>query len=113
MGFVYSEDEKGFTCQECQRRSKCQSPCPPISWALQLAEVEPSKERPVDPNVISRMGNGSPFDDQNSTTEIIFRMFFFDHVPAKEIAKQLYKSQSYVYSEIDKAKKKIIENLRK
>ena len=101
----------GWNCNLCPIHKDCKFLCPPMQWIVAQVEVEPSKETiPANPVYESQ---SAQWPESNSTTEIIFSLFFFDHKPPKEIADLLSISVSYVYKTITKSKELIMKNLQK
>ena len=100
-----------WSCDICPKRVKCHELCPPMEWVVQQIEIEPGQEQPANNPDYER--NAIQWPSPPTTTEIIFTMFFFDHLTQQDIAKKLYISQQYVSKAINQQKQILIKNLRK
>ena len=96
-----------FHCGLCSRRGVCEDLCPPIAWSVRQVETT-QREKP------KRVENSIParFPDSLSTSEIIFKMFFFEHKSQSDISHHLSVSRPYVCKEIKKQMRLVAENLR-
>ena len=101
-----------WSCDICPQRLKCNKLCPPMEWVVRQIEIEPGAEQPVN-NPDYERNNNVQWPSPPTTSEIIFTMFFFDHLKQQDIAKKLYISQQYVSKTINQQKQILIKNLRK
>lgn len=83
-----------------------------MDWVVQQIEIDPGAEQTVK-NPDYERNNQIQWPSPPTTTEIIFTMFFFDHLTQQDIAKKLYISQQYVSKAINQQKQILIKNLRK
>jgi len=98
-----------WSCELCRKKPMCRELCPPMEWIISQVEVEPAKELPQDNIDYEREAGKWP--ETPTTSEIIFSMFFFDHISQTEIANKLYITQQYVSKVVNKYKKILIQNL--
>ena len=101
-----------WSCDICPQRAKCSKLCPPMQWVVGQIENDPGAEQLVN-NPDYERNNNVQWPSPPTTSEIIFTMFFFDHLKQQDIAKKLYISQQYVSKTINQQKQILIKNLRK
>ena len=100
-----------WNCNLCPQQISCKELCPPMEWIVSQVEVEPANENPASDMI---MDEKTPlWPETMCTSEIIFSLFFFEHLKPPQIAKQLRISTRYVYKSVEKSKEILLLNLRK
>lgn len=97
-----------FNCDMCKKKRNCKELCPPIEYYAKQDEVSQREKPKAMENIIP-----AKFPESQSTAEIIFQLFFFNHKSQQEIVELLTVSKQYVSITIRKQLKIVAQNLSK